>query len=131
MRLVRYLWAAPNTLVGLPFLLVVWLTRGNARIHAGVLELHGGLLGPLLGRCVPIDGGAAAMTFGHVVIARDRCMLDATRTHERVHVRQCERWGPLFLPAYALASIWAAVSGHDAYHDNYFERQATLEERHP
>jgi hypothetical protein len=32
------------------------------------------------------------MTLGHVVIARDQDLLDLTRAHERVHVRQCERW---------------------------------------
>ncbi|MGH7729619.1 MAG: hypothetical protein ACRENJ_00010, partial [Candidatus Eiseniibacteriota bacterium] len=50
--------------------------------------------------------------------------LAATRAHERAHVAQCERWGPLFLPAYAIASLVALARGADAYRDNWFEREA-------
>jgi hypothetical protein len=59
-----------------------------------------------------------------VVLARTDPDLDATRAHERVHVRQCERWGPLFIPAYLSSSAWAAIRGEDAYRDNGFEREA-------
>ncbi len=45
-------------------------------------------------------------------------------SHERIHVRQVERWGPLFLPAYVLASVVAQARGLDAYRDNPFEREA-------
>lgn len=41
--------------------------------------------------------------------------------HELVHVRQFERWGPLFVPAYAIASIVARARGGRAYADNRFE----------
>ena len=44
--------------------------------------------------------------------------------HERIHVRQCERWGPLFLPAYLLASAFIALRGGNPYLDNPFEREA-------
>jgi hypothetical protein len=120
----RYLWALPNTLVGLLLLPVVRLTGGHIAVVDGVLELHGGALPLLLRYGVPLRGGAAAITFGHVILARDERSLAFTRAHERVHVRQCEWWGPLFLPAYFLASLWAAVRGTGAYHGNFFERQA-------
>jgi hypothetical protein len=120
----RYLWAAPNTAFGVLLLPLVWLTRGRGQITNGVIELYGGILDPVLRRCVPIPGGASAMTLGHIIIAVDRRALEATRAHERVHVRQYERWGPFFLPAYFLASLSAAVAGKGAYHGNYFERQA-------
>jgi hypothetical protein len=68
--------------------------------------------------------GAAAMTLGHVIIGRDLSCLDACRDHEQVHVRQVERWGPLFLPAYVLASLWAWSRGGHYYHDNRFEIDA-------
>jgi hypothetical protein len=122
-RALGYVWAAPNTIIGLCLVPVVWLTRGRMQITDGVLELCGGALESLL-RGVPIPGGAAAMTLGHVVVAQDRFTLELTRAHERVHVRQCECWGPFFLPAYFLASLWAAVNGLGAYHGNYFEQQA-------
>jgi hypothetical protein len=125
--LARYLWASPNTIIGLVFVPFVWLTRGQAVVRDGVLEIYGGGLAELLSR-MPLFGSVAAITFGHIVIARNREALDITRAHERVHVRQCECWGPFFLPAYLVASLWAAVHGQGAYHGNYFEQQARLVE---
>jgi hypothetical protein len=90
----------------------------------GVLELHSPFISWVLRRCVPLPDGAAAMTLGHVVLGRDPQALARTRTHERVHVRQCERWGPGFIPAYLLASLWGMVTRTGAYHGNWFEREA-------
>ena len=64
------------------------------------------------------------MTLGHVVIARDARALELTRAHERVHVRQYESWGPLFVPAYLLAGVFAVLGGGHRYFDNLFEREA-------
>jgi hypothetical protein len=72
----------------------------------------------------PWIGSIGAITFGHVVLGYDEAILDISRDHERVHVRQYERWGPLFLPLYVLASAILAVRGLDAYRDNPFEREA-------
>jgi hypothetical protein len=101
------------------------LAGGRVRIVAGVIEAHGPWLGWLLSTCVPLPGGADAITFGHVVLGQDEHALNHTRAHERVHVRQYERWGPLFLPAYAVASILAVLSGGHYYFDNVFERNAS------
>src|SRR5690606_24301793 len=68
--------------------------------------------------------GAAAVTLGHVILGQDECCLDHSRDHEHVHVRQYERWGPLFLPAYFAASLWMWSWGFQAYLDNPFEREA-------
>lgn len=119
----RYIWAFPNTLLGLLFVPIAVTTRGRIRVVDGVVELHGRGVASILRR-VPITGGAAAMTFGHVVIGRDCPALAATRRHERVHVRQCEVWGPAFIPAYLIAAGWGALTGRGAYQGNYFERQA-------
>jgi hypothetical protein len=89
-----------------------------------VLEVYGGFASFLLRRLVPLPGGASAMTLGHVVIARDPECHTQTRAHERIHVRQCERWGPLFIPAYLGASLVLKLRGRDAYMDNPFEREA-------
>lgn len=94
------------------------------RVVDGVLEIHGPCIQWFLRRCIPIPGGAAAMTLGHIVIGRDQQCLDSTRPHERVHVRQCERWGPLFIPAYLFFSLRLLIRGGDAYRDNPFEREA-------
>src|SRR5690606_18564437 len=100
----RYFWASPNTFIGLAVVPFVLATRGRIQVIDGVLEAYGGLLPWLLRRAIPLPGGAEAITLGHVVLARDREVLDATRAHERVHVRQYETWGPAFIPAYFLAS---------------------------
>jgi hypothetical protein len=61
-----------------------------------------------------------AITFGHVILCVDR-IDDLTLEHELVHVRQYELWGPLFVPAYLIASLWAGMRGGSAYRDNTFE----------
>lgn len=93
-------------------------------IHTGVLEFEGRLLTWSLKHLTWLEGGAEAITFGHVVLARDGAALSSTRSHERVHVGQYERWGPLFIPLYLGASAWAFASGRDPYWDNPFEREA-------
>jgi hypothetical protein len=65
----------------------------------------------------------SAITFGHVVLSAGPASR-ALMAHELVHVRQYERLGPLFLPAYLLASAWAWLKGGRAYADNAFERRA-------
>jgi len=125
-RWILYLWAFPTTLCGLLLATVAILTGGQARVVQGVLEVSGGATDFCLRRIVGLilRGGASAMTLGHVVLARDPDLLLITRAHERVHVRQCETWGPLFIPAYVVASAWAWATGRRAYKDNFFERQA-------
>lgn len=122
-RLLRYLWALPNTLLGLGLGLIALALGGRARIVGGVLEIHGGLAARAL---APRAGkrGFCAITFGHVVLGLNRKTLASVRRHERVHVRQYERWGPLFLPAYAASSAWQLLRGRRAYRDNAFEREA-------
>lgn len=123
-RALAYLWALPTTLIGVPFVLLALLTGGGVRLVRGVLEVHGGLIAYLLQHATVLKGGAKAMTLGHIVLGLDRQVLRHTRRHERVHVRQVERWGPLFIPAYLLASVWAAARGGHPYLDNTFEREA-------
>ncbi|MGA2497286.1 MAG: hypothetical protein ABSH20_06075 [Tepidisphaeraceae bacterium] len=125
-RAALYLWAAPTSALGLAFLPFLRLTGGAYQVVDGVLELHGGLVRTFLRDYTLLPHGAAAMTLGHVVLGLDREALHRSRDHERVHVRQCERWGPFFIPAYLLASAWIALipRGRDPYRDNPFEREA-------
>lgn len=123
-RALAYGWALSATAVGLLLVGVALATGARAAIVDGVVEAHGGLLDPFLRRCVPLRGGASAMTLGHVVVGRDARALDRTRAHERAHVRQTERWGPFFLPAYVVSSFVAAFRGGHYYRDNRFERDA-------
>ena len=126
-RFLRYVWAAPTTLIGL-VLAFASLRRGGVAIVDGVIEPHSPFLRGALASLTPLARGAHAMTLGHVVIGRDARALELTRAHERVHVRQYEWWGPLFVPAYLVASLWALVRGRHPYFDNRFEREAFLAE---
>ena len=129
LRLARYIWAAPNSLIGLLFVPTIVFGKSGLQQIDGVLELHGSFIAWLLRYCVPIPGGALAITFGHVVLGRDRDALRLTRRHERVHVRQYERWGPAFIPAYLAASLYALASGTGAYRGNLFEQEAMRADR--
>ncbi len=128
-HVLRYLWAAPGTLVGAAVTLPVLMTGGRARRVDGVIEVEGRLLHHALRRFVPLHGGALAMTLGHVVVARDAAALDRTRQHERVHVGQYERWGVFFIPAYFAAALYIAARGGRPYQDNPFEMEARANAR--
>ena len=119
----RYVWALPNTIVGLLFVAAA-LPAGGIQLVDGVLEVYGPVIAWILRRAVPVRGGAAAITFGHIVVGRNRALLEQTRLHERVHVRQCERWGPAFIPAYIVASASAWLTGKGVYDGNCFEVEA-------
>ena len=129
MRSLGYLWALPNTLLGMPLVLAALASGGRVRLVEGVVEVHGRVIAWLLRRVVPLPGGAQAITIGHVVLGRDAATLDRCRRHEQAHVRQYERWGPFFLPAYFLASLLAFLRGGNPYWDNPFERDARRAER--
>jgi hypothetical protein len=122
-RLLRYLWVGPTTCIGIG-LAVASLRRGHVAIVDGVIEAHSPFLRRALASLTPLAGGADAMTLGHVVIGRDARALELTRDHERAHVRQYELWGPLFVPVYLLAGVYALIQGGHPYFDNRFEREA-------
>jgi len=125
-RALLYLWASPTTLLALPFVVLGLAGGARLRSHRGVLEIHGRAVSLFLRHCTLVSGGALAMALGHVVLGRDRAALDETRSHERVHVRQAERWGPFFLPAYVLASLAVGLRGRRWYYDNPFEIEARV-----
>jgi hypothetical protein len=121
-RALLFLWASPGSLIGLTVgVLAVVSRRGAIRRKGHTLECHGPLVRWLLTRR---RFQARAMTLGHVIIGCDEHSLDVTREHELVHVRQYERWGPLFIPAYLLSSAWLWLRGCDPYLDNPFEVEA-------
>lgn len=131
-RIALTLWAFfPATFLGLLAATLTRLTGGCWAKADGTLEVHGGFATALLRRGIPLLGPTEALTLGHVILGRNQACLDACRAHERAHVRQCERWGPLFLPAYVAGSLWAHMRGGDYYRDNPFEVGARAEERPP
>lgn len=116
MRLLAYLWASPNSLLGL----VCALGADRWHWHGGVLEVTGSWLPALHGNRVE------AVTLGHVILARGPDEMDRWRDHERLHVRQYEWLGPLFIPAYFGLSFYAFARGRHPYRDNLLERHAGL-----
>ena len=122
-RAVPYVWAAPYSAVGLALGLTALPFGASVRIRSGVLEFGGGLAGSWVSR-LPAPFAFSAITFGHVVLGIDHATLALVRTHEQVHVRQYERWGPFFIPAYLLSSLVQLLRGRNPYRDNYFEREA-------
>lgn len=113
-----YLWVLPASSLGLILALPLLIMGGKCQRHTGVLEIEAPAF------CARWARGFGAITFGHIVIARDALQMNCLRGHERVHVRQYERWGILFFPLYLISSIWQLMRGRRFYRDNYFERQA-------
>jgi hypothetical protein len=130
LHLLYVLWVLPVSMCALP-LAPLALYRARWRICDGVLEVSSPaiawfLRGPWF-RALAGGTGFAAATIGHVVIARSVADMAACRSHEHVHVRQCERWGALFPLAYVIAGLRAAQrerSWRAYYHANPFELEA-------
>lgn len=109
-NLLLRLWAAPVSLVGA----ILSLGFRRRRLVDGVLLAEGA------GWPRKLGWRYRAITLGHVVLAVDE-LDETTIKHEAVHVRQFERWGPLFLLVYPLASFMAMVRGGHHYRDNRYE----------
>ncbi|HEY9446199.1 MAG TPA: signal peptide prediction [Burkholderiales bacterium] len=129
--MLHYLWASPASAVGLTVLLMARVCGASVRMLDGTLEVGGGRIGAAIDR-LPACLRFNAITFGHVIIGVDDALLAACRAHERVHVRQYERWGIFFFPLYLGSSLLQLVRGRSPYWDNHFERQAyATETRQP
>lgn len=117
-RSTAYLWASPYTILGIATGL---LLGGHFAWVDGVIEIHSRRIARGLDSLwVP----AMAMTLGHCVLGQTQAALDLTRTHERIHVRQYERWGIAFVPAYLAYFVVLSLRGRDGYRDNPFEIEA-------
>ena len=115
------LWASPWTACGALVGCIGLATGGGARRVGHTLEFHGGVVNWLLAH---FPGEPIAMTLGHSILGRTPAALDISREHELVHVRQYERWGVLFIPAYLGCSRALWLRRKDPYRDNPFEREA-------
>jgi hypothetical protein len=117
------IWTLPNTLLGLALGYLGVLFGGQVQRVRGCWEFHGSLVRWILQQ-MPTGSGAMAMTLGHTILGQDKSSLEIARDHEHVHVRQYERWGPCFIPAYLFASAIVWLRGGNAYLDNVFEVEA-------
>lgn len=119
----KLLWASPCTAIGLTFALVMIVLGGKAKVVRGALEVTY--------RETQTDCGTFAkklpfrgIVFGHVILAATRDELQRIGPHERIHVEQYERWGPLFFFAYGASSFWQLIRGRSPYWNNRFEVEA-------
>lgn len=115
-------WSAPTTAVG-------WLAISlsgrdvTRRRRDGVVLVTGPGVARLFDR-LNARLRIGAMTLGGVILARDEATAAYHWQHELRHVAQARRWGPLFLPAYGLASLVSLATGQDGYLGNFFEVDA-------
>jgi hypothetical protein len=123
LKAAKLLWASPCSAVGVLLAAVPVMLGGRATWRRGALEVtyRQRLAGcGKLARSLPFRG----IVFGHVILAVTDEELRRIGPHERVHVAQYERWGPLFFPAYGLSSLWQLLRGRSPYWNNHFEVQA-------
>ena len=122
-RLMRYAWASPASVVGLLLALLASGRGATIAVVDGVLEVAGTRLARWLAHSAYF-ARFDAITLGHVVVGASPAALAHCRAHERVHVRQYERYGVLFFPLYVGSSALQWLCGRRPYWDNHFERQA-------
>ncbi len=125
-KTIAVIWAGPYSLLGLTIGGLGMLSGGKGRLRDGAIEFYGGGTKWFVRR-LPPGIHTAGFTLGHVILGQTEDGLDYAAAHERVHVRQFERWGPLMGPAYLLASAWMYWRGRDYYRDNPFEVEAYRE----
>jgi hypothetical protein len=122
-QVLKLLWALPCSAVGIVIAGIPLALGGEAKWSSGALEVtyrrNLANCGKLAGK-LPFRG----IVFGHVILAVTGEELRTIGPHERVHVEQYERWGPLFLLAYGASSLWQLVNGRSPYWYNHFEVQA-------
>lgn len=119
----RYGWPGAYTVLGFWLMLAPWSGTRRWIVYRGTI----GIVGPAVAKLLvlaPIRGGAAALTLGHTILAVSEAAFYETWDHEVVHVRQYERWGIFFVPAYFACGWWQWMHHRDAYWDNPFEVEA-------
>ena len=116
LRLIGYVWASPNTLIGLVLGL---LSFQIPRLVRGVIVYDGPVRGVLW---IVRAFRRSAITFGHVVLSNRR-LEGRLLAHELHHVRQYERLGPFYIPLYALIWLFKGYERHP------FEESARRAER--
>ena len=127
LKLVRYIWPRPYTLLGILLGLFATIMGAKMQFKEHIFAFSGGHLPKIL-KHLPFTKSFVAITLGHVVLAESLDSQSQFWRHECVHVRQYERWGILFVPAYFLASLWVWAHGNHPYRDNPFECEAYADE---
>ena len=125
LKLLKYLWVFPVTLIGLLAAGLTAITGGSVQLIRGAIEASGGFAEWII--VYTLRRKVSCMTVGHVILGLDKDNLARARSHEHVHIRQYEKWGLLFIPLYLGSSLLARLQGKRCYRDNIFEREAYAE----
>jgi hypothetical protein len=104
-RGVAYVWASPNTLLGL---LLGLFSFQRPRVVRGVLLFDGEPRG--FTRLLRVFR-RSAITYGHVVLS-NRPVEGGLLAHELHHVWQYEALGPLYIPIYLLVWVFTGYRRH-------------------
>jgi hypothetical protein len=127
-RLLRTAWRAlPGDLLGLLVIRACGIHGISRQVRVGDMTAYL-VEQPNVGRY--LDHGAMpirAQTLGRYIFAREPLSPEFVE-HEVEHVRQWERLGPLFLPAYLASSVSALVRRRHPYWTNRFELAARRRE---
>jgi hypothetical protein len=98
LELLGFIWTVPNTVLGL---VLGAFTFQLPRAHGGAFVFDRRPRG--LTRILRVMN-RTAMTVGFVIVAA--VPVEGTLlAHERHHIRQYSRWGPLFIPVYLMLAI--------------------------
>ena len=105
MTVLGFMWTLPNTTIGL---LLGTFTFQLPRFGGGALIFDRAPRG--LTWVMP-RFQRTAMTLGYVILSAEP-VAGSLLIHEREHIRQSRRWGPLFIPAYLLLAIAYGYNRH-------------------
>ena len=101
------LWASPNTALGLAIGTVAVMLGARARFANNAIEFLEQPFVTLIGRNAVTLGNTIHYAPGRdperVIRSYDGARNVKLGDHERAHTHQYERWGPLFLFAYAIS----------------------------
>ena len=101
------LWTLPNTLIGVAFGTIAVMLGARAQAGRNAIEFLDQPFIELIGRSAMTLGNTIHYAPGrgpeHVARRYDGCGHVNIGAHERAHTLQYERWGPLFLVAYAIS----------------------------
>lgn len=105
-QMIGYLWALPNTLIGVLLAVLYWPRWIRVTRAGGVWAVEATARRRLLG-----GRWVAAQTHGWLIYYRDPSARSRPENvaHERAHVRQALRWGPVFWLLYV--GHWAWLRG--------------------
>jgi hypothetical protein len=99
-KFLGYVWSAPMGLVGALVALVALAMGDRAHWRDGAIVVNAED-GPI-GRRLRARGWGGVAIGWTILLWQDHPLVEA---HERVHVAQALRWGPLFWPAYLVALV--------------------------